>query len=449
VEPRRHRLADCGLAVRDRDALDAHPLVREHFGSRIREQNPDAWQAARGRLFDHLTQSTEHRPDTLEGLQPLYQAIAHGCQAERQQEALYYVYIDRILRGTGGDGFYAAWKLGAIGADLGAVACFFDPPWSRVSPALTEADQGWLLNQAGHYLRTLGRLDEAVELLRSGVAMATDQKDWANAARGAGNLSEIGLTLGDVAGAVRDAEQSVDYADRSDHESFRIVTRTALADALHQAGREQEALVQFREAEVMQAELQPMTPRLYGMSGYWYWDLLLGGAERAARVGSKEREDAEACNEVERRATQSLRWSIDHRILFEIALAHLTLGRVRLYRAIIEGSAPDIAEDDIGQAVDGLRRAGRNDYLPSGLLTRGWLDASEGHPRDARAHLAEAEEIAERGPMPLYLADIQLYRARLFHDRIALAEARRLVEEHGYFRRREELEDLEAAAAHW
>jgi hypothetical protein len=51
--------------------------------------------------------------------------------------------------------------------------------------------------------------------------------------------------------------------------------------------------------------------------------------------------------------------------------------------------------------------------------------------------------------MPLHLADVHLYRARLFHDRAALAEARRLVEKHGYWRRREELEDLEAVAGSW
>ena len=50
----------------------------------------------------------------------------------------------------------------------------------------------------------------------------------------------------------------------------------------------------------------------------------------------------------------------------------------------------------------------------------------------ARADLDEAEQIALRGPMPLFFADIALYRARFFHDRTALAEARRLVHEHGY-----------------
>jgi hypothetical protein len=72
--------------------------------------------------------------------------------------------------------------------------------------------------------------------------------------------------------------------------------------------------------------------------------------------------------------------------------------------------------------------------------------------------LDEAWEVAERGPMPLFLADIHLYRARLFfreatypwqspqHD---LTEARRLIYKHGYLRREEELLDAEAALKHF
>jgi hypothetical protein len=44
---------------------------------------------------------------------------------------------------------------------------------------------------------------------------------------------------------------------------------------------------------------------------------------------------------------------------------------------------------------------------------------------------------------------VQLHRARLFRDRAALAEARKLIEAHGYGRRRDELADAEAASAHW
>jgi tetratricopeptide (TPR) repeat protein len=443
------RLAECGLAVPDGGALDAHPLVREHFGRRLRERSPDAWRAAHGRLFDHLKDSAEHRPDTLEGLQPLYQAVAHGCQAGRPQEALYKVYADRILRGTGSDGFYSTRTLGAVGADLGAVACFFDPPWSRVALALTEADQAWLLNEAAFHLRAVGRLTEAVEPMRAGLRMAVDQEDWKNAAIRAGNLSELELTLGDVAGAGRDAEQSVVHADRSRDGFVQEVMRTALGDALHQAGRREEALARFREADAMQAEQQSEYPLLYSLQGFKYCDLLLAGAELAAGGRQEDRGAEKACDEVERRGLKMFEWRIPSDPLLDIALDHLTLGRARLYRAILGGSVPNAAEPEIDQAVDGLRRAGRNDFLPRSLLTRAWLRAIQNRPEDTRADLAEAQEIAERGPMPLFLADVHLYRARLFQDRAALAEARRLVDKHGYGRRREELEDLEKAAAGW
>jgi hypothetical protein len=116
--------------------LDAHPLLREYFGKTLREQRPEAWRAAHRRLYEHLCTTTKDKPQpTLEDLQPLYQAVAHGCQAGMQQEACDTVYQGRILRG--GE-FYSSKKLGALGSDLGAIACFFEQPWSRVSPALTE-----------------------------------------------------------------------------------------------------------------------------------------------------------------------------------------------------------------------------------------------------------------------------------------------------------------------
>ena len=431
-------------------ALDAHPLVREHFGRRLREESPAAWEAAHGRLFDHLKESTEHWPDTLEGLQPLYQAVVHGCQAGRQQKACDEVYFDRILRGKGRDGFYSTKRLGAIGADLGAVACFFDPPWSHVSPALTEADRAWLLSEAAMRLRALGRLTETVEPMRAGLEMLVNRDEWKRAAGSAGNLSELELTLGDLAGALRDAERSVAFADRSRDAFTRMVIRTTLANALHQAGRRDEALARFREVEAMQAERQPGYPLLYSLQGFQYCDLLLADAERAAGGGPEDRGAGESCDEAERRAAQTLGWAIAaEAALLDIALEQLTLGRARLYRAILVDSPLDAAAPEIDQALDGLRRAGTSHHLPLGLLTRAWLRSALGDPDGARADLAEAREIAERGPMPLFLADVHLYRARLFHDRAALAEARRLVEKHGYGRRREELADLEAVADRW
>jgi hypothetical protein len=126
-------------------SLDAHPLLREYFGQRLRSTQPKAWRAAHRRLYQHLCATTkEGNQPTLEDLQPLYQAVAHGCQAGLQGRRGSKVYFARILRGRN----TTRRKLGAYASDLGASRLLLRDPWSRVSPALTEADQGWLLNDA-------------------------------------------------------------------------------------------------------------------------------------------------------------------------------------------------------------------------------------------------------------------------------------------------------------
>ena len=51
--------------------------------------------------------------------------------------------------------------------------------------------------------------------------------------------------------------------------------------------------------------------------------------------------------------------------------------------------------------------------------------------------------------MRLHMADVQLTRARLFRDKDALTEARKLIKQCGYHRRDEELADAEQAAKDW
>jgi hypothetical protein len=467
------RLADAKLVTVNRDAggalvsLDAHPLLREYFAKDLRETRPEAWKAAHKRIYEHLTTTTQDKPEpTLDDLQPLYQAVAHGCHAGLHQEACADVYRDRILRGTGSDGFYSTRKLGAVGADLGAVACFFDAPWRRASPNLTPPVQSWLLNQAAYDLRALGRLTEALDPMRASLGVDVEREEWDGAAISAGNLSELELTLGEVGAAIRDGEAGVAHADRSGDAFLRIVNRaTSYADALHQAGRRAEAEARFVEAEAMQAERQPQYPLLYSLQGFRYRDLLLGDPERAAwRLLIATGNDAsatlqltlDACHAVAERARQTLAWSTPRNLLLDVGLDHLTLARAALVQAVLRAEPP--SGEHVKETLDVLRRAGGQQYLPLGLLSRALFRAVTADFDGAREDLDEAFEIAERGPMRLFLADIHLHRARLFglmaggpekypwvSPRDDLDEARKLIETCGYGRRREELEDAEAA----
>jgi len=488
------RLQDAKLLTMNRDAagallsLDAHPLVREYFGKTLKEEQPQAWRDAHHRIYEHLCATTkEGKQPSLEELQPLYQAVAHGCKAGLLKEAVDEVYHDRILRGKEA---YSIHKLGAFASDLGAVACFFERPWSHLTPTLSEAVQAWLLHQASFRLRALGRLSEALEPIRAGLATRVTQEDWKEAARSASSLSELELTLGHIDGdgstsAVRSATQSMVYAERSKDTSLLFLNRTTHADALHQANRRIEALHLFQEAEAQQAEDQPEFPLLYSIQGFQYADLLLSEAERAAwRTGWHRRKPIQRCealSDVKQRATRTLEWMQADSMapLLTLALHHLTLGRTRLYTTVLQAitlspDSPAWVEDvritnEIQQAVDGLRRAGNQQFIPLTLLTRAWLRRLQGNATgfdSAQTDLDEAWEIAERGPMPLFQADIHLHRARLFmrdtcypwdkaEDGTSrgpaddLREARRLIEKHGYGRRREELQDAEEALQQW
>ena len=206
------------------DELEAHPLVREHFGARLNAERPEAWRAGHGRLYEHLRDNAKPLPETLAEMAPLFQAMHHGCQAGQHQEALDEVYWARIQRGR--EGF--SWsRLGMFGAILAALAGLFKPPWDKPAPTLTEADQAWILNEAAFALRALGRLREAVVPMQAGLQRRVAQENWRDAAQVANNLSELHLTLGDVAEAIAMAGKSVNHADRSERAFDRFDKRTA------------------------------------------------------------------------------------------------------------------------------------------------------------------------------------------------------------------------------
>lgn len=449
------RLREVELLSFSADAIDAHPLIREYFAAQLKRDQPEAFQAAHSRLFDDLCENTPHRPDGIDGLAPLYEAVTHGCLAGRHQEACEKVYVDRILRGTGSGGNYSTFKLGAIGADLAAVAAFFDEPWRQVSPNLTAAAQAWLLNEAAFSLRALGRLTEALQPMRAGLEMLVEKKNWKSAAQCANNLSELEVTLGWLPDAVTDARQSMTHADQSGDAFQQISKRTTVADALHQSGQRAEAGTLFAEAERMQQDIQPQFDLLYSLWGFRYCDWLLAPAEQAAwqhllnqPLSNSKSQISDCLAEVERRATIMLKWMIDNEMsLLDIALDHLTLARVGLIRAILANPLPRPTLDlpHVATAVNGLRAAGQVQYLSLGLLTASLYHFVRGEHALARKHLAEAQQIAERGPMPLFLADIHLHRARMFRNKAELALAAQLIRDLGYGRRYEELDDAEAA----
>jgi hypothetical protein len=397
------------------DALDAHPLVREWFGDRLRQTNESAWKAAHGRLYEHLRDTTkEGDTPTLEDLGPLYQAIGHGCRAGRR-EVLDEVYMERICRRRpdGDIEFYASQKLGAQGSNLAAISWFFAKPYATPAAGLPSAAQSWVLGEAAFALRAQGRFTETLPAMRAALRLDEDAQDWRNAAIDASNLSEAELLAGEVAAAVTTAEQSVAFADRGGNEFEMLRFRATHADALHAAGRRDAAARAFADAEQRQKERHRKYPLLFSVQGYWYCDLLLANGDYAAAHD---------------RASQTVKWVKQHARLLDIALDTLTLGRADLMRALAPAATNKTsaamqdearaARTRLDEAVDGLRAAGQSQYVVPGLLARAAFHRRIADWGGCARDLDEVEEIAEPGPMRIYLCDMALERTRLAFARI-------------------------------
>lgn len=428
------------LAPQDKnspDALDAHPLIREHFGERLKISNPTAWKEAHRRLYEYYKNSQpKEYPETLEEMTPLFAAVAHGCQAERHKEALHEVFNRRIDRGEA----FVAHKLGAMGAILATLSGFFETPWRTPVQGLTEVDKAYVLNIAGYCLRALGRLTEAVDPMRAALTTQITLRNWPFAAIDANNLSENYLTSGDLHEALKFARQSVELADHSGDSFYRMGTRTCLASALHQAGHFKEARNMFQRAEELQKEWQPNYPLLYSIQGFYYRNFLL---------------DQGKWLDVQSRAKQSLKWiENDPKVsILTLAVEYLSSGQALLVQAQHQGTCDYIqAQFCLDKAVEYLRQAGTEHHLPRGLLSRAGLYRLQLIFEPAQRDLNEAMTIATRGGMRLYEADCHLEYAWLYlamggdykvDAQKSLAKAKAMINEMGYHRRDNEVKELE------
>ena len=230
-----HELRQVGLLteadVETPDALDAHPLAREWFGDKLKQENEAAWKAAHSRLYDHLRRSTRegNTPD-LPRLEPLFQAISHGCKAGRQRDTLAQIYVHRICRHfpSGILRFYAQHKLGAISQCLAALVWFFDRPFETPHLGLTREASYWVLAEVARLFGYLGQLEEALHASKRSLEIALSGGFMEDASRIASNLTEVELARGDITAAISSAAKAVELADMTKNEGYKSSFRTGL-----------------------------------------------------------------------------------------------------------------------------------------------------------------------------------------------------------------------------
>jgi tetratricopeptide (TPR) repeat protein len=415
-------------------ALDVHPLVREHFKQQLKHNMPTVWRAGNDRIFEHLKTSTKEFPDSVEEMSSLYAAVAHGCAANRHEEAMREIYMHRIHRG---EKAYNWHTLGAYGADLATLAGFFERLWDVPSTHLPDSLKSSVLGDVGVDLRSLGRLHEAVAPTKAGLQMAVLRKKWRNASVSATNLTDLYVAMGNLDEALNTARTGVEHAKRSGDLFVRVTTRVRLGDVLHRQGLLEQSAAAFAESETLLRENKKFYPILTMWYGFLYCELLLSQGKVA---------------EVKNRARDMLQSSKQDEGPGFMGLYYLSWAKSLMLDS--QQSELAKAKECVNRAVDLLRHGGQIDRLMYGLLTRAAFCRQSKHFDLSLRDLSEVFRIASSSGMGLHLADYHLESAhlQLAQDdkktaREHVVTAKEMINRMGYHRRDKEVAELEAQLA--
>jgi tetratricopeptide (TPR) repeat protein len=391
-------LADANPA--EPDSLDTHPLIRDYFGERLRLQSPAGWEAANERLYQYFARSAPEFPDTLRDMAPLYSAVSHGREAGLPEQAYQEIYLRRIQRGK----YFAFRSLGSAALDLACLSRFFASPWVELKPGLRPETQANIFNQAGVFLRAVGRLREAIQATGEAVALRVARGEWKDAVLNATNLAEMAVLAGDLRDARSAAEQSLPYADESADPLSMVISRSTLAAVLHQLGRRREALELFVEAEAREVSRGHGLHVLYSLRGFQYGDCLL---------------DDGRVDEVVERARTMLGWAEERGNLVDRGLSHVLLARAALAR-----DEASTALDHVVEAVDLLHNADALHHWVRARVVRASAYRSLGRIDEARDELDAVQRYSDHLGFRLLGADGELERAWLLYARRNFTAAR-------------------------
>jgi hypothetical protein len=447
------RLRRTGLFSREDpenpDTVDAHPLVRVHFGRRLRNEIPTAWKEGHLCLYKHITQKIDKSPDTFEEMMPLYRAVVHGCHAGEYNAALDNVYWKLIQRGHTG---YSHRKFGAFATELEMLSACLDSK-GHPRPELSSFWRAAVLGFLGSRLRALGELFRARDRLQQSLEEHRERKDWHAATIRARHLSELYVELGELPNAIRYAKIAIELAhlvransDAPDtiryvsdqHGTYQVIaSRSVCAAAYHQLGDHKLATLgmgteidrdktgwelateEFAAAEAEATKSSSRAP--FVLSSLWgmrYCELLLEHPKKKSRKSRQELSQR----------IQELKATKPVEEFPDVALGPLGEGLISLLEVrcnwhAATGSPERIAR--IEQIVSNLKNSGRHDFIPLGLLARAEIRRSDNELIGARSDLEEAKAICDRGKMQLHRFDCRLEEIRLLMAEQRNAEAER------------------------
>ncbi|NKB33107.1 MAG: TIR domain-containing protein [Pseudomonadales bacterium] len=276
------------------DYLDTHPLIREHFGQKLKEENPDAWLEANSRLFDYYSSIAKAKPESLEEMEPLFQAMMCACRAGRETDAFRDVYIKRIMRG---DEYFAGYKLGTLTPLLAVLSQFFDDEdWTRPigeddfpdHQGLSIGDQLTVLTHVGWFLTATQSYaaPEVHEVFSFAETLCRDDNESFPVLRG---LWVYNLVRAQLDAANERAEQILEIANEQGDSGYKVEAHLAMGlTAVYKGELEKGRQHLAKCLDLYNAEEHRLNAFMYGndpgaaalaFNGFAHW--LMGYPEKA------------------------------------------------------------------------------------------------------------------------------------------------------------------------
>lgn len=350
------------------DFIDNHPLIREHFRRRLQEEEPAAWREANSRLFEHYGRIAREFPETVEEMEPLFQAMKCGCRAGRETDALRDVYLRRIMRG---DEYFAGYKLGSLNPLLAVLSNFFeDGDWtlpigedSADRQGLSRADQLTVLSHVGCFLTATQSYaaPEVGKVFSLAETLCRDDAELFPVIRG---LWVYRLVRADLAEAGWRSRRLLELADESGASEQMVEGRlamgmTAVYRGDFQIGREylQQCIDLYDPAEHhINAFKYGNDPKATALAFDGFSAFAMGWPRFAVA----------RCNEALKQAE-----SVGH--AFTIALMFFVLAM--LYQAIGDVENTSIYADRL---IAFCKRQGSSHFLSQGMVFKAWAEFKKG-----------------------------------------------------------------------
>lgn len=434
------KLKELHLISNDSKVLDTHPLVREYFSKSIFEDYNNSYTKGHHRLYKYYEKLPEKEyPDSVEEMEPLFQAIYHGCKSNMYNEVYRDLYQDRISRGRSN---YLTDKLSRFDLVLKILSSFFVIPFSKVEEDINPVYKDAIMGNVAYVLSTLGKNKKALKIIVATLESSLKEQQYELLIRNVNNIMDINILMGKFEEVELYFEKYFHYTNFCIKEDSDAIIIASYAYMKFLTGNFNEAKKYFLECEKIllstMSKYKPITQdmpipkNIYSTMGYMFYDYLFF---------------LQQVDEIEKRIENSLLISKFAGWPLDIGLDYITLARLKLTNNEKQKDILRIYD----KGIESLRKSSQIDFIARGLILR--ADALRHYKKyiESIEDLEEAYDLIISSDVKILLADWHIVAIKLSLDEgnfikatTYFLEAKKLsLELNDYFIFKEELKKIE------